>query len=251
MQKYFDFYFEVSFYYYPRFFNKNDIVNGWLNYSNNVLTDATSTTFMTSGYIEVKPNTQYTINLVDATSLGSGGIMQYDSNFNWIQPGIPETQVVMTFTTTSTTKYVRFVLRNDAKDNIQFEENTEATEYAPFAGYVVESGSNTKGTWVKYSDGTMIVTRETYETTININVSWGNIFVGGDYTEWEFPVPFINAPDLVLFDVNSTTTNGCFKTSYEPTKITKNSIQNVYVGRGTSASDISFKIHILAIGKWK
>lgn len=116
---------------------------------------------------------------------------------------------------------------------------------------IVESGSNTKGTWVKYSDGTMIVTRETYETTININVSWGNIFVGGDYTEWEFPVPFINAPDLVLFDVNSTTTNGCFKTSYEPTKITKNSIQNVYVGRGTSASDVAFKIHILAIGKWK
>lgn len=116
---------------------------------------------------------------------------------------------------------------------------------------IIESGSNSKGSYVKYSDGTMIVTRETYETTINVNVSWGNIFVGGDYTEWEFPVPFINVPDLVLFDVNSTTTNGCFKTSYEPTKITKNSIQNVYVGRGTSASDVAFKIHILAIGRWK
>lgn len=116
---------------------------------------------------------------------------------------------------------------------------------------IIETGSNSKGSYVKYSDGTMIVTRETYETTINVNVSWGNIFVGGDYTEWEFPVPFINVPDLVLFDVNSTTTNGCFKTSYEPTKITKNSIQNVYVGRGTSASDVAFKIHILAIGRWK
>ena len=116
---------------------------------------------------------------------------------------------------------------------------------------IIESGSNSKGSYVKYSDGTMIVARETYETTINVNVSWGNIFVGGDYTEWEFPVPFINVPDLVLFDVNSTTTNGCFKTSYEPTKITKNSIQNVYVGRGTSASDVAFKIHILAIGRWK
>ena len=116
---------------------------------------------------------------------------------------------------------------------------------------IVESGSNTHGNWIKFEDGTMIVTRETYEIAVNINVSWGNIFVGGDYTEWEFPVPFINVPDLVLFDVNSTTTNGCFKTSYEPTKITKNSIQNVYVGRGTSASNVAFKIHILAIGKWK
>lgn len=116
---------------------------------------------------------------------------------------------------------------------------------------IYESGSNEKGNYIKFNDGTMIVTRETYETTINVNVSWGNIFVGGDYTEWEFPVPFINVPDLVLFDVNSTTTNGCFKTNYEPTKITKNSIQNVYVGRGTSASDVAFKIYILAIGKWK
>lgn len=128
---------------------------------------------------------------------------------------------------------------------------TTNTYSCDYINSIVESGSNSKGTWIKYSDGTMIVTRETYETTININVSWGNIFVGGDYTEWEFPVPFINAPDLVLFDVNSTTTNGCFKTSYEPTKITKNSIQNVYVGRGTSASNVAFKIHILAIGKWK
>lgn len=116
---------------------------------------------------------------------------------------------------------------------------------------IIESGSNAYGNWIKYNDGTMIVTRETYEITVNVNVSWGNIFVGGDYTEWEFPVPFINVPDLVLFDVNPTTTSGCFKISYEPTKITKNSIQNVYVGRGTSASDVAFKIHILAIGKWK
>lgn len=116
---------------------------------------------------------------------------------------------------------------------------------------IIESGSNSKGSWIKYADGTMIVTRETYEISININVSWGNIFIGGDYTEWEFPIPFINVPGLVLFDVNPTTTNGCFKTSYEPTKITKNSIQNVYVGRGTSASDVTLKIHILAIGRWK
>ena len=128
---------------------------------------------------------------------------------------------------------------------------TTNTYSCDYINGIVESGSNSKGSWIKYNDGTMIVTRETYEITVNINVSWGNIFVGGDYTEWEFPVPFINVPDLVLFDVNPTTTNGCFKTSYEPTNITKNSIQNVYVGRGTSASDVTFKIHILAIGKWK
>lgn len=38
----------------------------------------------------------------------------------------------------------------------QIEESTSATEYTPFAGYIVESGSNDNGSWIKYSDGTMI-----------------------------------------------------------------------------------------------
>lgn len=128
---------------------------------------------------------------------------------------------------------------------------TTNTYSCDYINGIVESGSNSKGSWIKYNNGTMIVTRETNEIAIDVNVSWGNIFVGGDYNEWEFPVPFIKVPNLVLVDVNSTTSNGCFKTSYEPTMITKNSIKNVYVGRGTSASNVTVKIHILAIGKWK
>lgn len=228
-------------------FNKNDIVNGWLNYSNNVLMDTTSTTFMTSGYIEVKPNTQYTINLVDATSLSSGGIMQYDSNFNWIQPGIPETQVVMTFTTTSTTKYVRFVLRNYAKDNIQFEENTETTEYTPFAGYIVESGSNQYGTWTKYSDGTMVCSSEIRrEVTF---VQSGNSYTGETTTAISFPQAFINNPRVTINtqhyeDYYYCAVYGFIRNKTSITKIT-------FFRTNSPGAVVNIPFSYIAIGKWK
>ncbi len=230
-------------------FNKNNIVNGWLNYSNNVLMDTTSTTFMTSGYIEVKPNTQYTINLVDATSLSSGGIMQYDSNFNWIQPGIPETQVVMTFTTTSTTKYVRFVLRNDAKDNIQFEENTEATEYTPFAGYIVESGSNDNGSWIKYSDGSMICYGNK-DVTLDCSQTWGNLFVGRYENYISFPQEFIDIP-LLQIHTRSTTNASSWLISYDKTTVSKSNFYEVDIARATANNSVPITITFIAIGKWK
>lgn len=113
-------------------FNKNTIINGWLRYSDNVLVDPTSTTFMTSDYIVIEENETYTLNLYNSTQLANGGIMFYNENREWIQPGIPETKTVITFTTPENAKYVRFVLRNDAKEYVQLEKGSEATEYTEY-----------------------------------------------------------------------------------------------------------------------
>lgn len=228
-------------------FNKNDIVNGWLRYSDNVLMDVTSTTFMTSGYIEVKPNTQYTLNLVDATSLSSGGIMQYDSNFNWIQPGISETQVVMTFTTTSTTKYVRFVLRNDAKDSIQMEEDSSATKYTPFAAYIVESGSNQYGTWTKYSDGTMICS-SAIKRDITFSQS-GNVYTGTTNAKVYYPQEFTSMPRVISNTEWDADYYYCAVYGMIRNKISINSITFL---RTTSPSNtVEIPFIYTAIGKWK
>lgn len=40
--------------------------------------------------------------------------------------------------------------------NIQIEESSKKTSYVPFFGYLVESGTNDNGSWLKFSDGTMI-----------------------------------------------------------------------------------------------
>lgn len=113
-------------------FNKNTIINGWLRYSDNVLMDTTSTTFMTSDYIVIEENETYTLNLYNSTQLASGGIMFYNENREWIQPGIPETKTVITFTTPENAKYVKFVLRNDAKDYVQLEKGSKATEHSEY-----------------------------------------------------------------------------------------------------------------------
>lgn len=228
-------------------FNKNDIVNGWLRYSDNVLMDVTSTTFMTSGYIEVKPNTQYTLNLVDATSLSSGGIMQYDSNFNWIQPGISETQVVMTFTTTSTTKYVRFVLRNDAKDSIQMEEDSSATKYTPFAAYIVESGSNQYGTWTKYSDGTMICS-SAIKRDITFSQS-GNVYTGTTNAKVYYPQEFTSMPRVISNTEWDVDYYYCAVYGMIRNKISINSI--TFLRTTSPSGTVEIPFIYTAIGKWK
>jgi hypothetical protein len=132
-------------------FNKYTIVNGWLRYYDNGLMDTSQNHYVTSGYITVKPNTTYTLNLYDSTGLGLGGIMFYDSFKNWIPQGIAETQTVITFTTPLNTKYVRFVLINGVKDNVQLEEGYNATEYTPhkeFSNQVCYSNAEQViGTW--------------------------------------------------------------------------------------------------------
>lgn len=40
--------------------------------------------------------------------------------------------------------------------DIQLEKGSEKTSYTPYVGYIVDSGTNDNGSWIKYSDGTMI-----------------------------------------------------------------------------------------------
>lgn len=59
-------------------------------------------------------------------------------------------------------------------------------------GYIVESGSNENGDYIKFNDGTMICTR-TYDLADNNNFSiqYGSVYYpeSGSKT-WKFPKPF-------------------------------------------------------------
>lgn len=113
-------------------FNKNNTISGWISVED---IWSSGDSFRTSEYIEVQPNTEYTLNLGNATNLQSCGLNQYDSNKSLIETGVAETQVVITFTTSATTKYVRFVLRNDAKDSVQLEKGSSASEVVPYKDF--------------------------------------------------------------------------------------------------------------------
>lgn len=113
-------------------FDKSNITAGWLYYQDNSLRDTSSTTYYTSDYIPVKPNTTYSLDIVDSTSMGSGGIMQYNSSKEWISPGIPEKSSTFTFTTSSNTHYVRFSFRYSSRNEIQFQKGSSITSYEPY-----------------------------------------------------------------------------------------------------------------------
>ena len=112
-------------------FNKENIIDGWIRASDNKYWNETGT-FSCTDYIKVKPNTTYTLNLHNATSLGSGGIMEYDNKKAWLNIGLPETNKLMTFTTSENTYYIRFTVRNESVDYIQLEESSVETEYQPY-----------------------------------------------------------------------------------------------------------------------
>ena len=74
---------------------------------------------------------------------------------------------------------------------MQLEENDEATNPVPFAGYIVESGSNDNGSWIKYSDGTMIC-RNIF---LIANVTFTELATGINYSETQtitYPQEFID-----------------------------------------------------------
>ena len=79
----------------------------------------------------------------------------------------------------------------------QIEESPTPTSYTPWAGYIVESGSNNNGSWIKYSDGTI---EEWGTYTINSNnVSWDTLTTGLYYSPYyshTLPVTLINTDSI-------------------------------------------------------
>lgn len=89
-----------------------------------------------SGYIEVKPNTYYTLNIVSYSAIYDKVVVFYDSDKNYIN-GIQESNKVYTYTfkTPSNTKYIRFRFPNIHLDDTQLEIGQVATNYVEHKEY--------------------------------------------------------------------------------------------------------------------
>lgn len=110
---------------------------------------------------------------------------------------------------------------------------------------VVESGSNSNGNWIKYSDGTMICWMQETVTDQAINNAYGSLFQGT--RQYTFPVPFIG---------NVTAKCTIFQYGTGASWGTVSSFSNtVIILRGfdafVRAGGENCKIGYMAIGKWK
>ena len=114
--------------------------------------------------------------------------------------------------------------------------------------HIVESGSNDRGSWTKWSDGTMICRQlftRTITTTANPHTGhyWGYVDMTPDY-----PQPFIAKPDGVSVTVWDN--NMCGIVPYMPSK-TSVSERNMYAYSWWELTNYQIEISVTAIGRWK
>ena len=132
-----------------------------------------------------------------------------------------------------------------AWNEMQIEEGTSMTSYKNYAGVIVESGSNDNGSWIKYSDGTMICYKSTGEIDMNITTSWGSLYEG-NISVGNLPAEFIETPTIFVtpFGSGMLIEQGGIYAS-------KTSWGNITGVRPNSVENVKARFNLMAIGKWK
>lgn len=108
-------------------------------------------------------------------------------------------------------------------------------------GYIVESGSNSNGNYVKFSDGTMI-----QSGTVNCNSS--------GYAQVNFPVAFSSSDVIMIANniYNQSSELGAILTVQSDTKTVGIVYFRKYVnGNIISITNTTVGANWIAIGKWK
>ena len=136
-----------------------------------------------------------------------------------------------------------------AWNEIQIEEGNNATSYSNFVGVIVESGSNDNGSWVKFSDGTMVC-RRTFSITLDCRQQWGNLYVATDDNIINFPQEFIETP-FVIRDLLTSSSASCWLINYSIPNITTKTYRHFAIARSTPSDSVSIQLNLLAIGRWK
>lgn len=135
------------------------------------------------------------------------------------------------------------------KVNITQTENDKDTYSCNYINSIVESGSNFKGDYIKFSDGTMICLM-TKGYTFDCSRSWGSMYYGKNEDVIEFPQEFITIPRTYT-NLITTTGSSCWEINYSKPIITTSTYQNYAIARPTSSSSVETVFYIFAIGRWK
>lgn len=110
----------------------------------------------------------------------------------------------------------------------------------------VETGSNSRGDWIKFYDGVMIAWYGSTTKDYDVTTAWGSLYYSG-YESWTYPVPFIQSP-RVIAEYNKFQGDAWVIRGGER-KTNTNSGQ-FYLVRPASGT-VSGNIDYIAIGRWK
>lgn len=128
-----------------------------------------------------------------------------------------------------------------AKDNVI--GTVSQTAGVP-TGSIIETGTNTNGTYTKWADGTMICTK-TFLTGV-INQPAGALFTSLQVSGGNWAHPFITAPSSVVPLGVVTSAGGGWASCYGFSSATSAGSWAVYNHSSTSAGTV----FLIAIGRW-
>lgn len=111
---------------------------------------------------------------------------------------------------------------------------------------IVESGSNTNGDYIKYSDGTMICTKKISFVGLQFTIAWGSAYETPPVDLGDYAQEFVDIPLMFISCAHSTA-------AAEGLTNTKTGYGRVVFYRPirTVATDYSYTFYLMAIGKWK
>ena len=115
---------------------------------------------------------------------------------------------------------------------------------------IVESGSNTNGSWTKLADGTMIINK-TVSGTANITNAWGSLYISNEINLGNFPVAFIEMPTIVVSPQTQTGTQYMLAGQAGSGYGSETNAGNVALVRPNSRTGVAYRLEVIAKGKWK
>lgn len=112
---------------------------------------------------------------------------------------------------------------------------------------IIESGSNSNGNWIKYSDGTMMCYKREIFSGIAVQNSWGNMLESTKLDLGNFPQEFVgNYPNFFIMPWQAF----FVERAYSASLTSWGSFYAVRPGSaGTSSMDVT--VSCFAIGRWK
>lgn len=140
-------------------------------------------------------------------------------------------------------------VKADDMNEIKSVVNDNYTELSA-RGYIEESGSTEYGSYIKYSDGTMICYK-TLSGTTDVTTAWGTLYTSADLAIGWFPVNFISRPTILFSPQTQSGTQYMIVGNGGGNSGDLSRFGNVALVRPTSRTGVQYIIDAMAIGKWK
>lgn len=129
-------------------------------------------------------------------------------------------------------------------------EGTNLVSILGNRGYIFDSGSNSNGSYIKYSDGTMICYKKVTGSA-DITTAWGSLYTSSSVSLGNWAATFSTAPVASVYAQCQSGTQYMLSTSNVADTTGTTSAGSVTLIRPSSRSGTAYILYCIGIGKWR